>query len=358
MRRFLILAAAVLAVLVAAHALLWRWGTQQLASGFAGWAAAARAQGWTVTSGEPRPGGWPLAIELSVPGLSLSGDLPDMPVPLTWEAERVVLHVGLLHVRQLLLLPEGGQRLHLGEGADIPFTADRLQIAVPLAPGAPPRSADLAAANLRIGGPRDGAAAALTVALLAGHAAWQPAAAPGESALRFALSAEDIGVPSPMPGGAAALGPRIASLSLQGTLNGKLPPVADLAARAAAWRDGGGSLELTQVALGWGPLGVTGGATLALDERLQPMGTGTLHLRGQSAALDAMVAGHVITPGAAVAVGAVLGLLARPSPDGGAPEVDVPLTLRERTLAVGPIPLTRVPELVWPEPTQPAKISP
>jgi hypothetical protein len=354
MRRLLILLVAALAVLVAAHTLLWRWGTQQLASGFAGWAAAARAQGWTVTSGEPQPGGWPLAVELSVPGLSVSGDLPDMPLPLTWSGERVVLHVGLPHVRRLLLLPEGTERLRVGGGAEIPFTADRLQIALPLVPGVPPGSADLAAANLRFGGPRDGAAAALTVALLAGHAAWEPAARPGEPVLHFALSAEAIGVPAPMPG----LGARIASFSLQGALNGKLPVLPDLAARAAAWRDGGGSLELAQVALGWGPLGVTGKATLGLDERLQPMGTGMLHLRGQTEALNALVAGHVITPGAAFAAGAVLGLLARPSPDGGAPEVDVPLALRDRTLGMGPVPLVRVPELVWPEPGQPARVAP
>jgi len=358
MRRFLILSAAVLAVLVGAHALLWRWGTQQLASGFAGWAAAARAQGWTVTSGNPQPGGWPLAAELSVPELFVSGGLPDMPVPLTWSSDRVVLHVGLLHVRQLLLLPEGMQRLRLGEGADIPFTADRLQIAVPLDPGAPPRSADLAAANLRLGVPRDGAAAALTVALLAGHAAWQPAAAQGEPVLRFALSAEEIGVPSPMPGGAAALGPRITSFSLQGALNGPLPRVPDLAARAAARGRGGGAGGRAPRAGGGGARGGNGPAPRGRGEQLQPMGTGTLHLRGQGEALDAMAAGHVITPAAARAAGAVLGLLAHAPPDGGAPVVDVPLTLRERTLAMGLMPLARVPELVWPGPAQPVSVSP
>jgi hypothetical protein len=88
------------------------------------------------------------------------------------------------------------------------------------------------------------------------------------------------------------------------------------------------------------------------------MGTGTLHLRGQGEALDAMAAGHVITPAAARAAGAVLGLLAHAPPDGGAPVVDVPLTLRERTLAMGLMPLARVPELVWPGPAQPVSVSP
>jgi hypothetical protein len=358
MRRFLIVLLAALAVLVGAHAALWRWGTARLASGFDGWAEAARAQGWTVSSGEKNAGGWPLAVELSVPALVVSGALPDMPVPLTWHAERVVVRVGLLHPRQLLLLPEATETLRLGEDADVPFTADRLVVTVPLDPGEPPSSADLAATNLRVGTARDGAAAALTVALLAGHAAWETAARPGESAVHFALSAEEIGVPSPMPGGASALGPRIASLALQGSLHGTLPPLADLAARAAAWRDGGGSLELVQVALGWGPLGVTGNATLALDEQLQPTGSGTLHLRGQNEALDALAAGHVVTPAAARVAGAMLGLLAHAPPGGGRPEVDVPLTLRERTLSVGRIPLVRVPELVWPSAAQPARATP
>ena len=49
-----------------------------------------------------------------------------------------------------------------------------------------------------------------------------------------------------------------------------------------------------------------------------------------------------------LAATAVLTLLSRAPQDGGAPEVQVPLTLRNRMLLMGKTPLLRVPEVVWP----------
>ena len=43
--------------------------------------------------------------------------------------------------------------------------------------------------------------------------------------------------------------------------------------------------------------------------------------------------------------------MARPSPDGGPPAVEAPLSLQNRTLALGRIPLLRLPELVWRPPS-------
>ena len=353
MRRFLIVLLAVLAVLAGADTLLWRRGTQQLAAGFAAWAEAARADGWTVDGGPPSAAGWPFAAELEVPRLALTGGLADgLPVPLAWRSDRLRLHVDLLHARRLLLLPEGRQRLRLGAGAEIPLAADRLQVAVPLDAGATPGVADLAGTNLRIGMP--GSEATLTVALLAGHGEWRKGASPAGSTFDFALTAEEIAVPM-RP---SALGSRVAAFSAQGTLKGPLPPQPDLAARAAAWRDAGGTLELRSLALGWGPLGLMGNATLGLDGQLQPTGSATLQVRGQNEALEALAAAHVIRPTAARAAAAVLGLLARPPEGGGTPDVEVPLTLRDRTLSFGLMPLAKVPELLWPGPIQPATLTP
>ena len=51
-----------------------------------------------------------------------------------------------------------------------------------------------------------------------------------------------------------------------------------------------------------------------------------------------------------MAAGAVLGLMARPQPS-GPPVVEVPLSLQDRTLSLGRIPLLRLPELVWRPPS-------
>ena len=78
----------VIAVLVVADALLWRWVSQELQSGFAAWAAAERAEGYTVTSGAARTSGWPFAAELSVSDVSLRGPLGDLPIDAAWTAPR------------------------------------------------------------------------------------------------------------------------------------------------------------------------------------------------------------------------------------------------------------------------------
>jgi hypothetical protein len=46
----------------------------------------------------------------------------------------------------------------------------------------------------------------------------------------------------------------------------------------------------------------------------------------------------------------VLSLLAGPSQQGEPEAATIPLSLRDRTLAMRGMPLTRVPELIWPEP--------
>src|SRR5690242_10376622 len=99
MRRVLIFLLAVTVVLALAHTLLWRWAVQRMESEFANWVTEERVQGWTVTSGEPVPGGWPLAAQLTVPDLSITGGAADIPGGLAWSADRVVVGVALAHPR-------------------------------------------------------------------------------------------------------------------------------------------------------------------------------------------------------------------------------------------------------------------
>jgi hypothetical protein len=207
----------------------------------------------------------------------------------------------------------------------VAFEADRFDILAPWSGGA-----TLSARRLRFAG----GLAGMTVALLEGEYA---AAAPS-----LRLSAEAIALPPP-PARQAAMGGHIASATAELAWSGTWAPSPDLAAAAAAWRDGGGRLSVRRVAVGWGPLGVTGMGDLALDAALQPTGSAQLRLVGVDATLAALVSAHAVAPSAAKAAGAVLGLMKQD--EGG---MEVPLTLRDRTLSVGPFPLAKLPSLVWP----------
>lgn len=349
MRRLGIAALALAVILIGAHTLIWRGAEQRLQSGFASWAAVRRAEGWTVQAGTPESGGWPLAATLAIPDLSITGGEPDIPGGLAFGCERATLAVSPWHPRVLTVSFGGAQHVRIGGLPDIPFRSDRLRASLPLTPGA--RTADIESVNLRAGLPfTDGSSGSLVVALLQAHVDTKPAAPRGEPAISFTGSAEDIALPprvAPAPR-SWPLGDHIASVSIEGAVNGPLPRAPDLVTRATAWREGGGTLEIHRLAIGWGPLGLSGGATLALDESMQPMGAATIRLVGQAEALDMLAANQAITLRAAMAAKTVLSLMTHTPEGGGTPEVDAPLTLQKQVLSLGRIPLLRIPEWFWP----------
>lgn len=333
-----------LAVLLGGHALFWRWATGRMEQALQAEMAQWRAQGWTVSAGPAVRSGWPLHLRLEVPEVAIAGRFGP-PGGVAWSAARVVLDLSLLHPRTLVLDFVGPQRLRLGPGPALPLEAAQARAIVPLATGAPPRTLDIALRGLRAGPPGAGLRAAHATLHLAG----QPGAVAGEPAVAVVFAARDIALP-PLPAGESwALGPRITALELDAALTGPLPAIADPEARAAAWRDGGGTVALHALTLRWGPLDLDGSASLALDAALQPMGAARLRMTGQAATLDALARAGVIAGPAAQAAKAVLALMAQSPPGGGPPSVQVPLTLKDRTLAMGHIPLLRLPLLLWPQ---------
>jgi hypothetical protein len=342
-RRAFVALAATLALLAAADTVLWRVAISWLEQDLAVWQAQRRAAGWTVTAGPPARGGWPWAARLDLPSLALTGGQADLPGGVAWRGERVGLGVALLRPRRLVVTVGGAQDLRLGGLPPLAVSADSFALEIPLEPGGPARSAELDAAGLRVRTP----AGEATIARLAGHGETRAVAGPGEAPLSVVASADQIVLPDVLPNRAWALGPRIAAASLDAALTGRLAPGMGPAWSAAAWRDGGGTLEVRRFAVGWGPLGLTGSATLALDAQLQPMGDANVRIVGAAATLDALAAAHTVSPRAAQAAGGVLALLARVPEGGGPPQVQVPLTLRDRTLALGGFPLVRMPVWVW-----------
>ena len=259
-----------------------------------------------------------------------------------------MLRVALLRPQTLSIAAEGAQRLSIGGFPEIPYTADRLDATVPVGPGPAPQRADVRASNIAADMPSGREAARrLTVGFLQARLEIRPSPPQGEPALAFAISAEGIGLP---PGTRWPLGSRVSSVSVEGALDGPVPRAANWADRAALWRDGGGTLAIEHFALGSGPLGLSASATLALDEQLQPRGAANARLVGYAEARDALAANGAITRRADIAAKAILSLIARAPENGDASaQVEVLLTLQDRTLSVRQIPLARgPPPLAWP----------
>lgn len=340
-RRLWIFAIAVPLLAVVADALLWHFAASRLQAGLDDWVAAQRAAGWTVDMGDRATGGWPFSATLTVRDLVLQGGEPEVPGGLAWRPAQVVLRVPILHPATLEIGAAGAGHLRVADSPDIAYTADHLRAAIPLRSGPVPNTLDVHADDLRLALP----AGALSIDRLTAHIGLKPEALQGQPAVSLALEMAKIELPAAVPW---ALGPRIASLSLDAALNGPLSANGGLTACATAWRDDGGSLEIERFDTVWGPLGLNATATLALDPQLQPMGAGTAHVQGYAETADALVAHGLMSRSAAIAAKALLSLLARTPDDGGPAEVDVPLSLQYRTLSMRQVPLVRFPELDWP----------
>ena len=335
---------AALAVLAVTHTGLWWFATGRLEDELTAWQAQNRAAGWTISAGAPVRAGWPVAAAIVVPDLALAGGEADLPDGLSWRAANTELAVALLRPRQLRIRVGGQQHLRLSGLPEFAFAARQFELTLPLDPGAPTLSAELAASGLHAAV----AGGSIDIATLALHTDSRIAAARGEEALTITGSAEAIGLPPMQDGRPWPLGPRITSISFDAALTGPLPGAPDLATHAAAWRDGGGTLELRRLALGWGPLGLSSSATMTLDEHMQPQGVATARMVGYDATLDTLTASGTLAPRAALAARGILAILAKVPEGGGTPQVVLPLTLRDRTLTAGRFPLLRLPELVWP----------
>lgn len=345
-RRLWILLLAVPVLLAGAHYAYWRISADRLEKGLAIWVTQRTRAGWSVATGVPVRGGYPMAATLTVPEVSLHTDTADLPGGLTWNAERVVLRVALWQPRLLNIAAAGAQRLRLAEGPDIPFRADKMRLVFPLEPGIP-RWSDLTIAQLRAGMPAGDTAVGLTVGDLRAHGDLRPAAPQGEAAITFAVHAEAVHLPSHLNW---ALGPDVTWADLNGTVGGPLPRGGSPAQAARQWRDGGGTVEISDLHMLWGPLDLDTSATLALDEQLQPMGTGSARMKGQAEALEALVKAGALTPRVAQLTKTMIALFAAPHAEAsdGDEAVEIPFTLQDRRLFTRQLPLARLPVLSWP----------
>lgn len=132
-------------------------------------------------------------------------------------------------------------------------------------------------------------------------------------------------------------------LSLRGLLDtGAISP--DTLAR---WRDAGGTLEIESLALIWGPLRLAGDGTLALDNDLQPVGAFSARISGLDTLIDLLEERGQMRKQQAAMARIAIAVLTRTPANGGPPEARVPVTIQDRVISIGPVPLLQLDPIVW-----------
>jgi len=347
-RRSLRLTVYTLCTLATLYSAAWYVIADQLERGIARWAADRRADGWTVTYGAVKLEGYPFAWHavIETPDLAQNRRNPHFhwsgpAIVLIWQPwnpktigfeanglhtvammadrNRVVIPVHLTHGEgQLLFGPEGAlQRLELLlDGATLAHQTDQA----------------LLVNRLRVVGDVTPVA---------------EAAKPSKPHLIpwLRLEADIFGLTLPKTI-RPPLGRTIGRLVVRGTVMGQIPP-GRTSESLSVWQKDGGTVEIPHLELGWASLVMKAGGTMALDSSLQPVGALTGKVSGYNETLDALVTANMIKPGAAMIARFALNALSKTPSQGGRPEIEVPVTLQEGWLFLGPVKLIQIPKIQW-----------
>lgn len=365
MRRILLFVSVALAAILGAYAIYWHIAAGTLADGIGRWAAERRAEGYEIAYGEPVIAGFPFRLEAQIEAPVIGSPPPAAGATTPqwrWAGPRLTLHARPWTPLDAEASAPGRHDLEIWSGAEPRrYVLDATEAVGQASVGADGRvtvaSARFADLLIAEDGHDDRNLLAETASI-----AVEPGTVEGgdhsKPSLGFRLALAGLVLP---PDAETPLGRDVARLELDGALLGRIEPPRDAAGDVpssaapaslrqalALWRDDGGTLELARVVTDWGPLGLSGSGTFALDAALQPIGAMSTTITGHDAVIDALVAAGVVGPRDGGLAKILLGVLAKPSPVDGTPELTVPLTLQDGYLWAGPAKLVPLPTIMWP----------
>ncbi len=333
MRRALRWLLLLLPLAFAAYAIYWHYAAQALRQGLGPWVEARRAEGYDLSWREVELGGFPLSFRFRFSDARLSGT---RPTPIAVAAPLLLAEARPWRLNGWQLTAPQGAR---GEvpGLGDAFAARDLDCTLAVA-GTAVVFLDVAAREVT----GSGALAGLRIGTVALRASLpEPPATAAAPSLRLTLRIGDLD----MPHAVGPLGPRIAALSVEGNVKGAVEG-APLRRALAAWRDAGGTVELSEGKLRWDALAVDATGSLALDGALQPTGALTATIEGQNAIIDAAIASGGLRANDGQLAKTVLGLMAKEGPDGKR-RLTLPVRLQNARIFLGPAQIAELPRFTW-----------
>lgn len=339
----LIGAVALLVAAFAGYYAYWRHVARQLEVGVAAWAERQRALGnevafeWSGIDGFPsrfattfrRP-----QVRWRVPGTEIAWNGADLDAEMApWNLREIQVRSDGQHDASIRLP---------GDSSEWRLSTIGLAGAIGVHDSGALRSLSLALRQPDVSLP-DGSAVSGADATIVLEIPEAPPADFQMPLARVVLDLKHIAMP---PGTRLLTEDPVEAASVDATIKGPVPlaPVKDA---LAAWRDAGGVVELNSFAFVQGPLGLTGDATVALDPDLQPEGAGTVTTIGLSSAVEILIRDGLIPPDRALAARATVKALEKPGPD-GRPQARIGLSLQNRTVSFGPVPLFALQRIEWP----------
>lgn len=343
-RRLTILAIVVLTLVALGVSGFWLLGADRLRLTSAAWEDQWRAQGGEISHENFQVRGFPLWFRVLVDRPVVGW--PRGSTPWRWQGPPVRVRLSPFAPRARLLFP-GEHRL------DITVLDTPIILGITAGEAEAGYRSRGSEANYAVDGEKLSVSVNHQPPLTIDHLAIDLAQLRGvtdhlKASARFSVDITDIALPrGSLP---AQFRDRPIDLArLRGEVLGPFTP--DFNRRAAtAWRELGGTVEISTLELRWGPLKIVAVGTVALDESLQPLAALTATITGFNEAIDGLVATGAIAKADADSAKALLNLLAKPPRLlGGPPEITVPVTIQNQRLSMGPVALLTLPAIVWPD---------
>ena len=307
------------------------------------WAEARRDQGLDVRYARLEMSGFPFMIRatLDKPGFGA----PKARAPWRWDGARAIGEARPWNPGRVRLMLAGSHSITWTQkGTPVRYQGSATELTAEIVlDGGGRRQGWLDIGGLVLKGDREGHEIAVAKAHVEG---WRTTATSADhltATAEVSFEASGLRLPRRL---SLPLGDRVGIIALKASLMGHIAPDR-LPDSLAAWRDSGGTLEVHQFAVTYGPLSGRVTGTLALDADLQPIGALTAKLSGFFRAVDVLRKAGLVGARQAVMAKIVLGVLAKRPPGGGAATLNAPLTVQGRRLYVGPVDLAEVPAIRW-----------
>jgi len=337
-RTKIITAVAAGVALFAGYAGYWFYVAAQLERGIDDWAALQRQAGLTVNFERTPVSGFPFAFHSTFRKPHIAGAFAGRAFD--WQGPDLEARVSPFNLQAIDLRGSGGHVVDFGDG---PLALDAAGLDVRLAFASNGLLSSIAAswmeAKLAV---HDGTFAADAGAITLTTPA-SPPQADGDPLLQFAVSTKSLTLPKDR---VVLTADPVIDLQLVGQIKGMLPMV-PLRQALASWRDAGGTLEVTSFAATQATLSLSGSATIALDDDLQPIIAADVKARGLAPTIDLLASQGRIYPEDALKMKLFVKGAERDAP-GGYKEVATGLTLQGGYLSWGPFKLAKVPPIQWP----------
>jgi hypothetical protein len=324
---------------LAGYAIYWYVVAPKVDAAIDDWVAMQRQAGLTLEFQRTPVAGFPWEFRSIFRNPHVAGSINGQPVE--WQGAALELSLSPFDLETIRFSAAGHHRVDLG-AARYTLDAAALNGALAFRDDGTMAKVDAEGESIKLELPNgtgmslDGATIGLTL----------PEAPPRsdqESAADFSVDATNVALPA---GTTLLTADPLTTVRIAGSIKGPIP-AAPLSPALAAWSNQGGTLEVKAFTLAQPPLTLTGSATLALDQDLQPIGAANMTARGLGETIDLLARQGRLAAGDATKFKLFVKGAQSPGAD-GVPEVATGLSLQNGYLSWGPFRLARMPRITWP----------